>query len=77
MTGVANTFEEMGLRPLLLANLKKVGYAKPTPIQKHGALVLMNGQDLMGIAQTGSGKTVRFIVGFFDSVRRQDFLTEV
>ena len=63
-TGMANTFEEMGLRQLVLDNLAKVGYKKPTPIQKHGSPVLLGKQDLMACAQTGSGKTVRNLLLF-------------
>lgn len=54
------SFESSGLRQHLLDNVKKSGYTKPTPIQKHAIPIIMNGRDLMGCAQTGSGKTVSF-----------------
>ena len=56
------TFESMGLREYLLGNIKKSGYLKPTPIQKTAIPCIMANRDLMGCAQTGSGKTAAFLV---------------
>lgn len=53
-----NAFEEAGLRALLLENVKKSGYSRPTPVQKYALPIVMSGRDLMASAQTGSGKTV-------------------
>ena len=53
-----DTFEEMGLLPTFLSNVKRAGYMKPTPIQKYAIPAIMAGRDLMACAQTGSGKTV-------------------
>lgn len=55
-------FEKMGLRQIVLDNIKKSGYKKPTPIQKIAIPCIMGGRDLMGCAQTGSGKTAAFVV---------------
>lgn len=52
------SFESSNLRPHLLENVAKSGYKKPTPIQKYAIPIIMNERDLMGCAQTGSGKTV-------------------
>ncbi len=49
----------MKLRALVMANLVKVGYTTPTPIQRHAAPQFMAGKDVMACAQTGSGKTVK------------------
>lgn len=53
-----NSFEQAGLRQILLDNVKRSGYQKPTPVQKHAIPIIMSGRDLMACAQTGSGKTV-------------------
>jgi probable ATP-dependent RNA helicase DDX4 len=53
-----DSFESAGLRPFVLGNVRKSGYTKPTPVQKHALPVIMGGRDLMACAQTGSGKTV-------------------
>ncbi|MGD1036253.1 MAG: DEAD/DEAH box helicase [Roseiarcus sp.] len=53
-------FNGFGLAAPLLAALAKMGYAKPTPIQAQAIPVLMNGRDLIGVAQTGTGKTAAF-----------------
>ena len=54
------TFEMMGLRPNLLANLKQIGIAEPTPIQSRAIPAALEGRDVMGLAQTGTGKTAAF-----------------
>lgn len=54
----AEAFEDMGLRKVLLENVKQAKYSKPTPIQKHAIPIFMSNRDLMACAQTGSGKTV-------------------
>lgn len=53
-----DSFETANLRKYVLDNILKAGYKKPTPIQKHAIPIIMGGRDLMGCAQTGSGKTV-------------------
>ena len=50
----------MGLNKALLQALASTGYTKPTPIQEKAIPDVMAGKDLLGIAQTGTGKTAAF-----------------
>ena len=54
------TFQELGLDPLLLKALDTEGYTTPTPIQAQAIPTILEGKDLLGIAQTGTGKTAAF-----------------
>jgi ATP-dependent RNA helicase DeaD len=54
------TFADLGLEPALLDALKDVGYDSPSPIQEQGIPPLLEGLDVIGQAQTGSGKTAAF-----------------
>ena len=54
------TFEDLGLRPELLAALGALGYEEPTPIQQEAIPPLVAGRDLLGQAATGTGKTAAF-----------------
>jgi len=55
-------FESANLRKLLLENIAKSGYKKPTPIQRYGIPTILSKRDLMACAQTGSGKTAAFLL---------------
>jgi len=52
------SFEEAGLRTLLLENIKASGYTKPTPVQRGAIPCILKRRDVMACAVTGSGKTV-------------------
>ncbi len=54
------TFNKLGLRAELLQALEKKGYSLPTPIQAQSILPILEGKDVMGGAQTGTGKTAAF-----------------
>jgi ATP-dependent RNA helicase RhlE len=54
------SFADLGLAPPLLAALRDAGYEKPTPIQREAIPVALKGRDLIGLAQTGTGKTASF-----------------
>ncbi|XP_024223471.1 ATP-dependent RNA helicase vasa isoform X1 [Bombus impatiens] len=66
------SFENSGLRPLLLNNIKRSGYTKPTPIQKNALPIIMAGRDLMACAQTGSGKTAAFSIPIINMLLQRD-----
>ena len=56
------TFENLKLIDPILRALKEEGYASPTPIQEQSIPVLLQGKDLIGCAQTGTGKTAAFTI---------------
>ena len=55
-----NSFADFGLDPRLAANVVKAGYTTPTPIQDQTIPLLMEGRDVIGLANTGTGKTAAF-----------------
>ena len=55
-----SAFQELGLAPQLLEALRDVGYEAPSPIQEQAIPPLLEGHDVIGQAQTGSGKTAAF-----------------
>jgi ATP-dependent RNA helicase DeaD len=58
--GEATSFKDLGLSDGLLQTLTELGYAEPTPIQAQAIPELLSGHDVIGQAQTGSGKTAAF-----------------
>lgn len=54
------TFEQLNLIEPLMAALKQEGYTSPTPIQADSIPIILSGKDLLGCAQTGTGKTAAF-----------------
>ena len=59
-TTVDMTFKDLNLPEPILQALEKVGYEKPSPIQAESIPLLLEGHDLLGQAQTGTGKTAAF-----------------
>ena len=55
------SFEDAGLHPVLLENIRMAKFTKPTPIQRFSIAAGLKGRDLMACAQTGSGKTGAFL----------------
>ena len=53
-------FENLNLHPSLLKGVHKLGYTELTPIQEKTIPLLLNGKDVIGLAQTGTGKTAAF-----------------
>ena len=53
-------FETLGIAPTLLAALKRAGLDQPTPIQVQAIPAALEGHDILGLAQTGTGKTLAF-----------------
>lgn len=56
------TFDDLGLSPEILKAIAEIGYATPTPIQEQAIPHILMTRDLVGLAQTGTGKTASFIL---------------
>ncbi|KAH9494731.1 putative ATP-dependent RNA helicase ddx4 [Bulinus truncatus] len=74
--GFISTFEEAGLLPTFLRNIKRANYERPTPIQKYSIPIIISGRDLMACAQTGSGKTAAFLLPVLTSMIRKSLTTD-
>ena len=55
-------FEQLSLDARVLAGVKAAGYTSPTPIQEQAIPLVMQGRDVLGLAQTGTGKTAAFML---------------
>ncbi len=60
------SFAELGLSPELLKAVEEAGYNTPTPIQQQAIPVVLMGRDVLGVAQTGTGKTAGFTLPMID-----------
>ncbi|GAA4339006.1 DEAD/DEAH box helicase [Flaviaesturariibacter amylovorans] len=60
------TFEQLGLSEPILKALATEGYTTPTPIQAQSIPIVLKGYDLIGLAQTGTGKTAAFALPILD-----------
>jgi ATP-dependent RNA helicase RhlE len=56
------TFEDFKFNRQILNAIDDAGYAEPTPVQEKAIPPILNGQDVMGIAQTGTGKTAAYVL---------------
>lgn len=66
------SFESLGLSHNIIRSVKKLGYLKPFPIQEQAVPVILQGKDLMGIAQTGSGKTACFVMPILEKLQNSE-----
>lgn len=55
-----SSFDQFGLDPRILSAIERMGYTQPTPIQEKAIPVVLMGGDVMGAAQTGTGKTAGY-----------------
>jgi len=58
-------FEDFSLDPCILAGVRSAGFTLPTPIQEQAIPVVLQDRDLLGLAQTGTGKTAAFLLPIF------------
>lgn len=66
-------FNELPLNATILKNVQDSGYETPTPIQAQSIPPLLEGKDLLGIAQTGTGKTAAFTLPMIQHLANRDF----
>ena len=56
------TFQDLNIPKLLLNALADLGYSSPTPIQSASYPIILSGKNIVGIAQTGTGKTLAYML---------------
>lgn len=61
-------FSELNLDPQLFSAIEKVGYTECTPIQEQAIPHILDGKDVAGLAQTGTGKTAAFVIPLMDRI---------
>ncbi|HYE74539.1 MAG TPA: DEAD/DEAH box helicase, partial [Blastocatellia bacterium] len=61
-------FSELGLHPALAKQCESLGYSEPTPIQGRAVPVILGGADLIGCAETGTGKTAAFLLPLIQKI---------
>jgi len=69
----AKRFDELGLSNEVMKAILKMGFEEPTPIQEMTIPVLMTGKDVIGQAQTGTGKTAAFGIPIVEKVEKNNF----
>ena len=69
------SFQELGIAPELLETLESLEYAEPTPIQTEAIPPLLQGRDVLGQAQTGTGKTAAFTLPILQNMDKRGLQT--
>src|SRR3990172_10337023 len=64
-------FDHLGLDPALAKAVDAIGYEAPTPIQREAIPAILAGKDVIGTAQTGSGKTAAFLLPILQRLLKQ------
>lgn len=64
-------FTAMGLSKLLLTNIQRKGFKTPTPIQRKSMPPILDGNDVVGMARTGSGKTAAFVLPMLEKLKNR------
>ena len=62
------TFKDLALSPAILQAIEEIGYVKPSPIQAEAIPVVLSGKDIIGQAQTGTGKTAAFMLPILEKI---------
>ena len=61
-------FNQLSLNNKLLSAIHELGYVTPTPIQEKAIPIALNGEDVLGLAQTGTGKTAAFMLPILEKL---------
>ena len=61
-------FEELGIEPKILRGITDMGFEEATPIQSKAIKVILEGKDIVGQAQTGTGKTAAFGIPMLQNI---------
>ena len=69
-------FSELGFHPDLLQGIDAIGFESATPIQEQAIPVILAGKDLIGSAQTGTGKTAAFLLPIINDILTKDEFSE-
>ena len=69
---MATEFQAFSLHPALMQAVDELGYESPTPIQERAIPALMNGRDVLGQAQTGTGKTAAFALPMLHALQTDE-----
>ena len=70
-------WEESPLPTVLKQTIEEIGYRKPTPIQMAAIPIAIQGRDILGVAQTGSGKTAAFLLPLLVHISKLPPMTQV
>lgn len=63
-------FNQFSFDPRIQAGIQRIGFANPTPIQQQAIPVILQGKDVLGLAQTGTGKTAAFMLPILQRLTR-------
>lgn len=64
------SFEKFAFHPFIQAGISSAGYSTPTPVQDQTIQPILNGRDVLGLAQTGTGKTAAFVLPILQRLMR-------
>lgn len=66
------SFESLGLSHNIIKSVRKLGFLKPFPVQEQTIPAILSGKDVMGIAETGSGKTACFVMPILEKLQNDE-----